>query len=170
MMLFPARLTDWEARVLIHAADTVASRSRLPNPMAATRVVLTELSTPELSGADFIDTVTWQFTKLGFTWPSGLCETCGTDLTEEQAQDDGLCASCGPWVCACAFDNPGSQESRGGCHLTRAGQGEPMPPCACGCDPSQGDYGDYDTESSVSRQHFIDSGRFLRPGEVIATA
>ncbi|MFE6272252.1 hypothetical protein ACFVQ9_26065 [Streptomyces goshikiensis] len=44
-----------------------------------------------------------------------------------------------------------------------------MPPCTCGCDTSTGSYGDYDTESSVSRQHRIDTGRFLRPGEVLET-
>ncbi|WP_372412623.1 hypothetical protein [Streptomyces luteireticuli] len=42
-----------------------------------------------------------------------------------------------------------------------------MPPCTCGCDIAFGDYGDYDTESPASRQHFVDTGRFLRPGEIL---
>ena len=75
-----------------------------------------------------------------------------------------------PWTCACAFTNTGGTEDCGGCHLTRSGQGEPMPPCACGCDPTPGQYGDYETQSSASRQHFIDTGRFLRPGEVLTAA
>lgn len=75
-----------------------------------------------------------------------------------------------PWTCACAFTNTRGTEDCGGCHLTRSGQGEPMPTCTCGCDPTPGQYGDYDTQSSASRQHFIDTGRFLRPGEVLACA
>ena len=164
------RLTDRAALILINAADTVASRSRVPNPMAATRVVLTELSDTDLSGGDFINTLSWHLTRLGFSWPPALCSTCSTPLSEEQAEESGLCASCDSWVCACAFANPGHEEQCGGCHLTLAGQGEPMPPCTCGCDTSFGTYGDYDTESSVSRQHFIDTGRFLRPGEVLETS
>ncbi|MFI1765203.1 hypothetical protein ACH41H_24530 [Streptomyces sp. NPDC020800] len=163
------QLTDRLARLLINAADAVASRSRVPNPMAATRVVLTQLADQDQSGGDFFDNVQWLLDRLGFTWPPGLCATCDTPLTEDEADCTGLCASCDTWDCACAFTNAGDCEECGGCHLTRAGQGEPMPPCACGCDTSAGSYGDYDTESSVSRQHRIETGRFLRPGEVLET-
>ncbi|MFK0047909.1 hypothetical protein ACIQU4_28245 [Streptomyces sp. NPDC090741] len=162
-------LGDHAARLLIDAADAVASRSRVPNPMAATRVVLEELAHPDLSGGDFLDTVQWQLEKLGFTWPPGQCETCNAPLTQDEAEFTALCASCDTWVCACAFTNSGDSDQCGGCHLTQAGQGEPMPPCICGCDTSTGSYGDYDTESSVSRQHRIDTGRYLRPGEVLET-
>lgn len=71
------------------------------------------------------------------------------------------------WQCACGYDNRATEECSG-CHLTRAGQGEKMQPCTCGCDPTPGHYGSYDTESSASRQHFIDTGRFLRPGEILS--
>lgn len=74
------------------------------------------------------------------------------------------------WTCACAALNPGDSEDCRGCHLTRSGQGSPMPPCTCGCNPAPGRYGEFDTESSASRQHFIDTGRFLRHGEIIEAA
>ncbi|MFF6829943.1 hypothetical protein [Streptomyces longwoodensis] len=75
-----------------------------------------------------------------------------------------------PWTCACAFTNTSGTEACGGCYLTRSGQGGAMSPCTCGCDPTPGAYGDYDTLSSASRQHFIDTGRFLRPGEILGAA
>ncbi|MFE1784088.1 hypothetical protein ACFW9F_16255 [Streptomyces sp. NPDC059506] len=45
-----------------------------------------------------------------------------------------------------------------------------FPLCDCGCDPTPSpDISAYDTESSVSRQHRIDTGRYLRPGEALLT-
>jgi hypothetical protein len=157
---------DHAARALIFLADHAARRSDVPNPMAATRIVLTHIADQRLSGADVHNEITWALRTLGFTWPAGWCDGCNTALDEDQAAESGLCNLCDTWICACAYENPGSESSHcGGCHLTRSGQGEPMPPCTCGCDTSFGDYGDYDTECCVSRQHFIDTGRFLRPGE-----
>ncbi|MET9779284.1 hypothetical protein ABZ023_34430 [Streptomyces sp. NPDC006367] len=155
------------ARGLIFLADHAARRSGIPNPMAATRVVLSHLADQNLSGGDLYDSVTWTLRRLGFVWPAGLCDNCNGPLNDDQAESAGLCTGCDSWTCACAFENAGSEERCGGCHLTRAGQGEPMPRCTCGCDTTLGRFGDYDTESSVSRQHFIDTGRFLRPGEIL---
>ncbi|TLQ39285.1 hypothetical protein [Streptomyces marianii] len=161
------RARDRAVRALIHIADHAARRSDVPNPMAATRVVLLHLADQNLSGADVYEEITSHLSTLGFTWPDGLCDRCDGPITADQRESSGLCADC-TWVCACAYENSLSQEECDGCHLTRSGQGEPMPPCTCGCDPTPGEYGDYDTESSVSRQHRIDTGRFLRPGESLA--
>ncbi|MEU4080377.1 hypothetical protein [Streptomyces venezuelae] len=155
------------ARGLIFLADHAARRAGIPNPMAATRVVLSHLADQNLSGGDVYESVSWTLRRLGFVWPAGLCDKCNGPLDDDQAESTGLCAHCEPWTCACAFENSGAGEQCGGCHLTRSGQGEPMPPCTCGCDTSSGQFGDYDTESSASRQHFIDTGRFLRPGEIL---
>ncbi|MCX4826545.1 hypothetical protein OG883_43695 [Streptomyces sp. NBC_01142] len=160
-------LLDHTARALVFLADHAARRSSIPNPMAATRVVLTHIADQNLSGGDMYDEVTWALRKLGFTWPAGLCDNCNGPLDDDQAESTGLCGDCDTWICACAFENPGTEERCRGCHLTHNGQGEPMSPCTCGCDTAFGQFGDYDTESSVSRQHFIDTGRFLRPGETL---
>jgi hypothetical protein len=162
-----ARLTDWTARALLGAADTVASRSRVPNPLLLSRITLNALALPNASGADFYQVISEAAHQRGFIW--GRCAECGAELGENPAEEWPLCADCEDWTCACAFGNPAADTDCGGCHLTRAGQGEPMPPCTCGCDPAPGRYGDFDTESSVSRQHFIDTGRFLRPGEILIT-
>ncbi|MEW1760412.1 hypothetical protein AB0393_28360 [Streptomyces cyaneofuscatus] len=162
-----AALQDRAARALIFLADHMARRSRIPNPVAANRLVLVHLADQNLSGGDAYHEITSGLGDLGFTWPAGWCNTCNVALTTDQAEEDGLCAGCGTWLCACAFENPGADEQCGGCHLTRSGLGETMPACTCGCDTSFGRFGDYDTESSVSRQHFIDTGRFLRPDETI---
>ncbi|WP_372412625.1 hypothetical protein [Streptomyces luteireticuli] len=106
---FAAPAVDRVARLLIRAADTVAARSRVPNPMAATRVVLANLADQNLSGADFYGEITNMLDKLGFTWPDGLCHQCHEPLTDEQAEAGGLCRACDPWVCACAFANPAGQ-------------------------------------------------------------
>jgi len=87
--------------------------------------------------------------------------------TPAPGASDGTDSAPEDWSCACAMRNPGDSEDCRGCHLTRAGQGAPMPPCTCGCDPSPGRYGEYDAESSASRQHFIDTGRYLRHGEIL---
>ncbi|KFG71434.1 hypothetical protein [Streptomyces mutabilis] len=116
------------ARALIRLADQAARRAGIPNPMAATRVVLTHIADQNLSGADLYDEITWALRCLGFTWPAGLCDNCDGPLSSEQAEVSGLCDTCAPWVCACAFENSGAEEQCGGCHLTRSGQGEPMPP------------------------------------------
>ncbi|MER0476961.1 hypothetical protein ABR737_01080 [Streptomyces sp. Edi2] len=156
-------LTDSAARVLLWAADKAAARSRVPNPILLARVTLHALALPDASGADFYQIISESAHDLGFIW--GRCAECGAELGLNPYEEWPLCQGCEPWVCACAFENPGVD--CGGCHLTRAGQGECMPPCTCGCDTAFGRYGDYDTESSVSRQHFIDTGRFLRPGEAL---
>ncbi|MFE1476676.1 hypothetical protein ACFW6N_22845 [Streptomyces cyaneofuscatus] len=163
-----AAIADRTARTLIFLADHAARRSRVPNPVAATRIVLTHIADQNLSGADVHNEVTAALENLGFTWPAGWCVTCNGALTEDQAEEGGLCAMCIPWTCACAFENSAAESQCGGCHLTRSGQGKPMPPCTCGCDTTFGRYGDYDTESPASRQHFIDTGRFLRPGEILS--
>ncbi|MBQ0890683.1 hypothetical protein KBZ94_38185 [Streptomyces sp. RM72] len=157
------------ARGLIFLADRAARRASIPNPMAATRVVLSLLADQNLSGGDVYESLSWTLRRLGFAWPAGLCDKCNGPLDDDQAESTGLCARCDSWTCACAFENSGTEEQCGGCHLTRTGQGEPMPPCTCGCDPTPGRFGDYDTASPVSRQHFIDTGRFLRPGETLDT-
>ncbi|MFD7620081.1 hypothetical protein [Streptomyces sp. NPDC059802] len=162
-----AALHDRTARALIFLADRAARHSRVPNPVAATRIVLVHIADQNKSGADVHMEITSGLENLGFTWPAGWCTGCNVALTEDQAEDGGLCDECAPWPCACAFENPGTEEQCGGCHLTRSGLGETMPACTCGCDTTFGRFGDYDTESSVSRQHFIDTGRFLRPGETI---
>ena len=109
--------------------------------------------------------------ELLHTPPNGLTRRQATEEEAAPAPGAGYGNEPAPedWACACAMQNPGDREDCRGCHLTRAGQGEPMPPCTCGCDPSPGRYGEYDTESSASRQHFIDTGRFLRYGEILAT-
>jgi hypothetical protein len=162
-----APLIDWTARALLAAADTVASRSRVPNPIVLSRVTLNALALPAVSGADFFQIISEAAHDRGFVW--GRCAECGAELGENPYEEWPLCGDCEPWTCACAFENAVDEEDCGGCHLTRAGQGEPMPPCTCGCDPAPGRYGDFDTESSASRQHFIDTGRFLRPGETLTT-
>ncbi|MFF9785628.1 hypothetical protein [Streptomyces nigrescens] len=102
-----------------------------------------------------------------------LIHTPPTGLTRRQTRmlasgtSVGTDAAPACWTCACAMQNSGTNEDCLGCHLTRLGQGEPMPPCTCGCDTSPGQYGEYDTQSSASRQHFIDTGRFLRHGEIL---
>ncbi|MFG2210546.1 hypothetical protein [Streptomyces sp. NPDC048638] len=162
-----AALRDRTARTLLGLADHAARRSRVPNPIAATRLVLVHVADQNASGADAYMEITCALQDLGFTWPAGWCNNCNIALTKDQAEDEGLCHECSTWPCACAFENSGAEEQCGGCHLTRSGQGEAMPPCTCGCDTPIGQFGDYDTESPVSRQHFIDSGRFLRPGEIL---
>ncbi|MEJ8640011.1 hypothetical protein [Streptomyces sp. MS2.AVA.5] len=162
-----APVTDWTARALLAAADAVASRTRLPNPIVLSRITLAALAVPAVSGADFYHFISEAAHDRGFVW--GRCAECGAELGENPDDEWPLCGDCEPWMCACAFENLAAATDCGGCHLTRAGQGEPMPPCACGCDPAPGRYGDFDTESSVSRQHFIDTCRFLRPGEILTT-
>ncbi|MET8605728.1 hypothetical protein ABZV92_19515 [Streptomyces rubiginosohelvolus] len=162
-----ARLADWGARVLLTAADTVLARSSVPNPLRLSRITLNALAQGG-SGADFYAAVSNAAHREGFIW--GRCENCWAELGRNPDEETALCEACGPWTCACAFENDSSESDCGGCHLTRAGQGEPVLPCACGCDPSPGAYGDFDTESSPSRQHFIDTGRFLRPHEVLTAA
>ncbi|GGU49426.1 hypothetical protein [Streptomyces violascens] len=162
-----AALHDHAARALIFLAGHAARSSRVPNPVAATRLVLVHIADQNKSGADTHMEITSGLANLGFAWPAGWCNGCNVALTEDQAEDGGLCDECAPWLCACAFENPGAEVQCGGCHLTRSGLGQTMPPCTCGCDTSFGEFGDYDTESSVSRQHFADTGRFLRPGETL---
>ncbi|MFF8786840.1 hypothetical protein [Streptomyces sp. NPDC015125] len=158
-------MTDPLARALLRAADLVTTRSSLPNPIVLARVTLNALALPDASGADFYDIISESADRHGFIW--GRCAECGVQLGRNPYEEWPLCQGCETWECACAFENPGDQDACGGCHLTRDGQGEPMPPCTCGCDTTIGHYGDYDTESSVSRQHRIDTGRFLRPGEAL---
>ncbi|MFE6272253.1 hypothetical protein ACFVQ9_26070 [Streptomyces goshikiensis] len=85
---------DRAVRALLALGDHAARHSGVPNPMAATRVVLAELADQNHSGADFIDTLTWQLDRLGFTWAPGLCETCDAPLTDDEAESTRLCASC----------------------------------------------------------------------------
>ncbi|WP_329020349.1 hypothetical protein [Streptomyces sp. NBC_01601] len=96
-----------------------------------------------------------------------LIHTPPTGTASAQSHQSATTTAPDDWTCACAMRNEGGSDSCRGCHLTRSGQGEPMPPCTCGCDPTPGHYGDFDTESSASRQHFIDTGRFLRHGEIL---
>lgn len=163
-----ARLTDWTARALLATTDAVVSRSSIPNPILLSRITLNALALPDASGGDFYAIVRAATDDHGFIW--GVCGDCGADLGRNPHEEWPQCDDCEPWSCACGFENDSTDKDCGGCHLTRAGQGEPMPPCTCGCDPSPGRYGDFDTESSPSRQHFIDTGRFLRPGEILTTA
>ncbi|MFF4924312.1 hypothetical protein ACFY4B_27320 [Kitasatospora sp. NPDC001261] len=86
--------TDAAARLLISATDAVASRSRVPNPVGATRIVLSQLADQNLSGADFYDEVTYRLARAGFTWPAGLCDICNAELTEDQAERTSLCQLC----------------------------------------------------------------------------
>ncbi|MBT2383854.1 hypothetical protein [Streptomyces sp. ISL-11] len=60
-------IIDALARLLIATADAVAVRSRVPNPMHLSRVVLAELA--DKGGADFYEAVQWQARGAGFTWP-----------------------------------------------------------------------------------------------------
>lgn len=69
------------------------------------------------------------------------------------------------WWCACGKDNEWHATQCAGCHLTRTDQRDEPAPCDCGCNLELGAYGEYDTTSSASRQHFIDTGRFLRWSE-----
>ncbi|MGW4731810.1 hypothetical protein ACWEQC_22050 [Streptomyces shenzhenensis] len=66
------------------------------------------------------------------------------------------------WRCACGTANEWHVSQCSGCHLTRTAQPDKPTPCDCGCNPELGAYGEYDTTSSASRQHFVDTGRFLR--------
>lgn len=161
---------DGCARMLISAADNVAARSGVPNPVAATRAVLYYLSDQDLSGADLRELVGGNLYARGFNWDPGLCNNCDKPLTDDQVEAAGLCAACSHWVCACAYRNSVDDETCQGCHLTRHSQRAPMPPCGCGCDPTPGAWGEYDTLSSASRQHFCDCGRFLRTGEALTGA
>ncbi|MGA5819805.1 hypothetical protein ACPC54_18335 [Kitasatospora sp. NPDC094028] len=86
--------TDTVARLLIAATDAVAARSRVPNPVRTTHAVLYRLADQNLSGADFYDEVQDQFARAGFTWPAGLCHGCQHALTEDQAEQTGLCEQC----------------------------------------------------------------------------
>ncbi|WP_329020510.1 hypothetical protein [Streptomyces sp. NBC_01601] len=89
-------LWDLAVRALIRLADRAARRSRVPNPMAAARLLLITVADQNLSGADVYDELTWGLTRLGFTWPVGLCDKCNGTLTEDQAGESGLCATCSP--------------------------------------------------------------------------
>ncbi|MFD8316138.1 hypothetical protein [Kitasatospora purpeofusca] len=86
--------TDAAARLLISATDAVASRSRVPNPVWATHVVVQLLADQNLSGGDFFDEVQSRLAREGFAWPAGLCYGCQSALTEDQAEQTGLCPLC----------------------------------------------------------------------------
>ncbi|MEU1353903.1 hypothetical protein ABZ410_08355 [Streptomyces cinnamoneus] len=59
-------IIDALARLLIATADAVAVRSRVPNPMHVTRIVLEELT--DKGGADFYEAVQSRVHGAGFTW------------------------------------------------------------------------------------------------------
>ena len=87
-------LRDVTVRSLIHLADHATRRSRVPNPMAATRLLLSTLADQNLSGDDVAHELSWGLRRLGFTWPAALCGECHGPLTEEQARGDSPCSAC----------------------------------------------------------------------------
>ncbi|MCX4784049.1 MULTISPECIES: hypothetical protein [unclassified Streptomyces] len=94
-----AALRDRLVRLLISVTDRAAARSRVPNPMAGMRVVLTQLADQDLSGGDMIEELNWRLGALGFTWPDGLCDDCNGPLTTDES---GLCTACSPCPSALA--------------------------------------------------------------------
>ena len=91
-------VVDFTARALVAATDWVTARSRVPNPCAAVRVAQIHLADQNLSGGDVIDELSWGLSRLGFTWPDGLCDgetedgTCNAPLTSDDEYN--LCAAC----------------------------------------------------------------------------
>ncbi|WKK23007.1 hypothetical protein QZH56_30355 [Streptomyces olivoreticuli] len=59
-------IIDALARLLIATADAVTVRSRVPNPMHLTRVVLEELA--DNGGGDFYEAVQRRAHGAGFSW------------------------------------------------------------------------------------------------------
>lgn len=89
-----AALRDRLVRLLISVTDRAAARSRVPNPMAGMRIVLTDLADQNLSGGDVIHNLNWRLDALVYTWPAGLCDDCNGPLTTGQADESDLCTAC----------------------------------------------------------------------------